>query len=271
MKKSFTLIELLVVIAIIAILASMLLPALSKARAKARAISCVSNCKQMMLGIIMYIDDNNDSLPIGHAYSDMANKTDQVYDEKAPSGFQSGYWMAAVYPYISAAKVFDCPAYGNSKAANYITYGYLWGGNVSGTSFIPDGMPDMSSKNWDKAYKMISQWKNPSGSAYFADMYDTLNQGTIDGLDWGWYPRVNSPFSDSGSWNNATNGMSRGSVEYYGRLGIQHEKKVNFGMLDGHAAILDIRQTYNTASIAGIKGCSWDIRDLWSQVNFPND
>src|SRR5579859_264463 len=62
-KGAFTLIELLIVIAIIAILAAMLLPALSKAKQKTQLIQCMSNTKQLTLGWIMYADDNNGAVP----------------------------------------------------------------------------------------------------------------------------------------------------------------------------------------------------------------
>ncbi len=109
-KCAFTLIELLVVIAIIAILASMLLPALGKAKEQSKRSQCLNNLRQQALGLIMYAQDNGEKLPIRSVFAYSLSPDNQVpRNEQQAVDFLTG--LGRLYPnYIRETKVFYCPS-----------------------------------------------------------------------------------------------------------------------------------------------------------------
>ena len=142
MKKGFTLIELLVVIAIIAILASMLLPSLNKARDKARTIQCVSNEKQMGNAIYMYTGENDGCFPVNIKGFDSSGKP-QAGDHFVRNMERAGVIKVGFSGnYVRRGSVANCPlepvkaVEGVSYTMAYVSYpinDYMAGGQHAGS------------------------------------------------------------------------------------------------------------------------------------------
>ncbi|MDD5139558.1 MAG: prepilin-type N-terminal cleavage/methylation domain-containing protein [Verrucomicrobiales bacterium] len=196
-QAAFTLIELLVVIAIIAILAAMLLPALSKAKLKAQGIQCMNNHRQLLLAWKMYVDDNEDRLPNskGGPYEwvggDMRFTPENTDPAVTPSAGGNNIMSSLLWPYCGKnLGLYKCPGDRSVAAdASFKTRPRVrsmsmlnWVG-ARGTPLT--GAPDPNMSPWDtggpwRQYRKSSDFVSPgpSGTFVFLDeREDSIDDG----------------------------------------------------------------------------------------------
>lgn len=222
----FTLIELLIVIAIIAILASMLMPALKKARDSAKGISCANNLKQIGLGLGSYMGDYNDYFPNLGVLAFSNTKTGSVWD---PS------------EYVPKYHVFNCPAdplkrlWGGfpGSSAQKCSYGYnyyLTGNKTFNPTNTGGSWPSGSDKKPLKMNVVLNSRMGASGIAYGMELW------RCDSI---WYsgdtPYAGLAAGKSTAYTGTTLD-TRTDGEYY----YLHGKGGNYLWCDGHVSNLTI-------------------------------
>ena len=250
-QKAFTLIELLVVIAIIAILAAILFPAFARARENARRTSCLSNIKQMGLGVMQYVQDSDEKMPPSYAV------TTQTPSPTGATPWVGGawFWQEIIFPYTKSTQIYICPSsspyiFNGPYSMNYGANQLVLIGYETATPIHPAGTPSptisVASIN-----KVAETYLLMDSGGY--DPYPGNSGGVLSSNGWRYLP---------GAYKNAGIACLQGlsytaDCENEGR----HFDGLNIAFADGHAkwvkSVVAIReaQQYNAATHAP---SAWD-------------
>ncbi len=228
-SRGFTLIELLVVIAIIAILAAMLLPALSKAKTKAQGIMCMNNLKQLMLGWTLYAGDNQEKIARTGGMDVFVTNPNTAsilpggaWEQWCPGSVDSGNGPAStnqlflergmIYPQIKSPSVYKCPA----DRKNY------------------RGTPTIRSMSMNCWFNPINAWTDTKGKA----MKKTTDMTAISPVNT-WVTIDENPDSINDGWFvvNVAKASGQAGLRWVDYPASYHNNAGGLSFADGHAEI----------------------------------